>query len=168
MEPGVTLFPFLSVLLSTMGVLAFLSISFLLITPELTEFQDRKQIEFQWVGAPGYVSPIFIRCFKDRVEYFNLFENRDHTIFLDQLLDQLEGKKPDLLTYLVHLSSLNKSIKKQFGNTEYYPLILVYPGGVLTTELLLVVIDQIGGLNYGLEPMLPHWNVPYQKLEFQG
>ena len=51
MEPGVTLFPFLSVLLSTMGVLAFLSISFLLITPELTEFQDRKQIEFQWVGA---------------------------------------------------------------------------------------------------------------------
>ena len=28
MEPGVTLFPFLSVLLSTMGVLAFLSISF--------------------------------------------------------------------------------------------------------------------------------------------
>ena len=48
MEPEVTLFPFLSVLLSTMGVLAFLSISFLLITPELTEFQDRKQIEFQW------------------------------------------------------------------------------------------------------------------------
>ena len=39
MEPGVTLFPFLSVLLSTMGVLAFLSISFLLITPELTELQ---------------------------------------------------------------------------------------------------------------------------------
>ena len=120
------------------------------------------------MGAPGYVSPIFIRCFKDRVEYFNLFENRNHTIFLDQLLDQLEGEKPDLLTYLVQLSSLNKSIKKQFGNKEYYPLILVYPDGVLTTELLLVVIDQIEGLNYGLEPMLPHWNVPYQKFEFQG
>ena len=120
------------------------------------------------MGAPGYVSPIFIRCFKDRVEYFNLFENRDHTISLDQLLDQLEGEKPDLLSYLVQLSSLNKSIKKQFGNTEYYPLILVYPDGVLTTELLLVVIDQIEGLNYGLEPMLPHWNVPYQELEFQG
>ena len=120
------------------------------------------------MGAPGYVSPIFIRCFKDRVEYFNLFENRDHTISLDQLLDQLEGEKPDLLSYLVQLSSLNKSIKKQFGNTEYYPLILVYPDGVLTTELLLVVIDQIEGLNYGLEPMLPHWKVPYQELEFQG
>ena len=73
-----------------------------------------------------------------------------------------------MLSYLVQLSRLNKSIKKQFGNTEYYPLILVYPDGVLTTELLLVVIDQIEGLNYGLEPMLPHWNVPYQELEFQG
>ena len=97
-----------------------------------------------------------------------MFENRDRTIPLDLLLDQLEGENPDLLKYLVQLSSLNKSIKKQFGNKEYYPLILVYPDGVLTTELLLVVIDQIEGLNYGLEPMLPHWNVPYQELEFQG
>ena len=97
-----------------------------------------------------------------------MFENSDNTISLDQLLEQLEGEKPDLLSYLVQLSSLNKSIKKQFGNTEYYPLILVYPDGVLTTELLLVVIDQIEGLNYGLEPLLPHWNVPYQELKFQG
>jgi len=167
--PRVTLFPFLSVLLSTMGVLAFLSISFLLVIPgNADDLTKQRNFQFEWVGAPGYVNPIFIRCFKDRVEYFNLFENRDHTISLDKLLDQLEGEKPDLLTYLVHLSSLNRSIKKQFGKTEYYPLILVYPDGVLTTELLLVVIDQIKGLNYGLEPMLPHWNVPYQKLEFQG
>ena len=167
--PRVTLFPFLSVLLSTMGVLAFLSISFLLVIPgNADDLTKQRNFQFEWVGAPGYVSPIFIRCFKDRVEYFNLFKNRYHTISLDQLLDQLEGEKPDLLTYLVHLSSLNRSIKKQFGKTEYYPLILVYPDGVLTTELLLVVIDQIEGLNYGLEPMLPHWNAPYQELEFQG
>ena len=167
--PRVTLFPFLSVLLSTMGVLAFLSISFLLVIPENADDPAKpRNFQFEWVGAPGYVSPIFFRCFKDRVEYFNLFQNRDHTISLDQLLDQLEGEKPDLLSYLVQLSRLNKSIKKQFGNTEYYPLILVYPDGVLTTKLLLVVIDQIEGLNYGMEPMLPHWNVPYQELEFQG
>ena len=167
--PQVTLFPFLSVLLSTMGVLAFLSISFLLVIPEnADDLPKPRNFQFEWVGAPGYVSPIFIRCYKDRVEYFNLFENRDHTISLDQLRDQLEGQKPDLLSYLVQLASLNKSIKKQFGNTEYYPLILVYPDGVLTTELLLVVIDQIEGINYGLEPMLPNWKVPYQQLEFQG
>jgi len=163
--PIVTLFPFLSVLISTMGVLAFLSISFLLVIPEnADDLPKPRNFQFEWVGAPGYVSPIFIRCFKDRVEYYNLFENRDHTISLDKLLDQLKGEKPDLLSYLVQLSSLNKSIKKQFGNTEYYPLILVYPDGILTTELLLVVIEQIRGLNYGLEPMLSHWNVPYQEL----
>tara|TARA_B100000945_G_scaffold274758_2_gene238331 strand:+ start:1499 stop:2029 length:531 start_codon:yes stop_codon:yes gene_type:complete len=167
--PRVTLFPFLSVLLSTMGVLAFLSISFLLVIPENAEDPARiRNFQFEWVGAPGYVSPIYIKCFKDRVEYFNLFEYREKTISLDQLLEQFEGKNPDLLSYFVQLSRLNKSIKKKFGNTEYFPLILVYPDGVLTTELLLVVIDQIEGLNYGLEPMLPHWNVPYQELEFQG
>jgi len=165
--PRVTLFPFLSVLLSTMGVLAFLSISFLLVIPENTDDPAKSRyFQFEWVGAPGYVSPVFISCFNDRIEYFNLFDNRNHTISLDQLLDQLEGEKPKLLSYLIQLSRLNKSIKKQFGNTEYYPLILVYPDGVLTTELLMVVIDQIEGLNYGLEPMLPHWNVPYQELEF--
>ena len=165
--PKVSLFPFLSVLLSTMGVLAFLSISFLLVIPENFEDSDKQRhVQFEWVGAPGYVRPIFFRCFKDRVEYFNLFENIDQTISLKQLLDQLEGKKPNLLSYLIEVASLNKSIKKQFGNKEYFPLILVYPDGVLSTELLLVLIDQIEGLNYGLEPMLPNWNVPYQKLEF--
>ncbi len=164
--PKVSLFPFLSVLLSTMGVLAFLSISFLLVIPENADDSiKQRNIQFEWVGAPGYVSPIFFRCFKDRVEYFNLFKNIDHTISLKQLLDQLEGEKPNLLSYLVQVASLNKSIKKQFGNKEYFPLLLVYPEGVLTTELLIVVIDQIEGLNYGLEPMLPHWNVPYQELK---
>ena len=106
--PKVTLFPFLSVLLSTMGVLAFLSISFLLVIPEnVDDLSKPRKFQFEWVGAPGYVSPIFIRCYKDRVEYFNLFENRDHTISLDQLMDQLEGQKPDLLSYLVQLASLN-------------------------------------------------------------
>ena len=167
--PRVTLFPFLSVLISTMGVLAFLSISFLLVIPEnIGDSVKPSNFQFEWVGAPGYVSPIYFQCYKDRVEYFNLFENRDHTISIEKLLDQLEGEKPDLLSYLVQLSSLNKSIKKQFGDTEYYPLILVYPDGVLTTELLLVLIDQIKGLNYGLEPMLPNWKAPYQELEFQG
>ena len=165
--PRVTLFPFLSVLLSTMGVLAFLSISFLLVVPDDAEMPVMpKRLQFEWVGAPGYVKPIFIRCFKDRVEYYNMFENREYTLSLDQLLDQLQGEEPEFPAYLVQLAKLNKSIKKQFGNTEYYPLILVYPDGVLTTELLLVVIGQIEGLNFGLDPMLPHWDVPYQELEF--
>lgn len=167
--PRVTLFPFLSVLLSTMGVLAFLSISFLLVVPQDADsLSTPKRIKFEWVGAPGYVKPIFIRCYTDRIEYYNLFENQDYTIMLEELLDQLQGDNPELLSYLAQLFQLNTSIKKQFGNTEYYPLLLVYPDGVLTSELLLVVIEKIGGLNFGLEPMLPNWEVPYQSLNAEG
>ena len=167
--PRVTLFPFLSVLLSTMGVLAFLSISFLLVVPQDADsLSTPKRIKFEWVGAPGYVKPIFIRCYADRIEYYNLFENQDYTIMLEELLDQLQGDNPELLSYLAQLFQLNTSIKKQFGKTEYYPLLLVYPDGVLTSELLLVVIEKIGGLNFGLEPMLPIWEVPYQSLNAEG
>ena len=168
-SPRVTLFPFLSVLLSTMGVLAFLSISFLLVVPQDADsLSTPKRIKFEWVGAPGYVKPIFIRCYADRIEYYNLFENQDYTIMLEELLDQLQGDNPELLSYLAQLIQLNTSIKKKFGKTEYYPLLLVYPDGVLTSELLLVVIEKIGGLNFGLEPMLPIWEVPYQSLNAEG
>ena len=168
-SPRVTLFPFLSVLLSTMGVLAFLSISFLLVVPQDADsLSTPKRIKFEWVGAPGYVKPIFIRCYADRIEYYNLFDNQDYTIKLEELLDQLQGDNPELLSYLAQLFQLNTNIKKQFGNTEYYPLLLVYPDGVLTSELLLVVIEKIVGLNFGLEPMLPIWEVPYQSLNAEG
>ena len=168
-SPRITLFPFLSVLISTMGVLAFLSISFLLVVPQDADsLSTPKRIKFEWVGAPGYVKPIFIRCYADRIEYYNLFENQDYTIMLEELLDQLQGDNPELLSYLAQLFQLNTSIKKQFGKTEYYPLLLVYPDGVLTSELLLVVIEKIGGLNFGLEPMLPIWEVPYQSLNAEG
>lgn len=168
-SPRVTLFPFLSVLLSTMGVLAFLSISFLLVVPQDADsLSTPKRIKFEWVGAPGYVKPIFIRCYADRIEYYNLFDNQDYTIMLEELLDQLQGDNPELLSYLAQLFQLNTRIKKQFGKTEYYPLLLVYPDGVLTSELLLVVIEKIGGLNFGLEPMLPIWEVPYQSLNAEG
>jgi hypothetical protein len=152
-----------------MGVLAFLSISFLLVVPQDADsLSTPKRIKFEWVGAPGYVKPIFIRCYADRIEYYNLFDNQDYTIKLEELLDQLQGDNPELLSYLAQLFQLNTNIKKQFGNTEYYPLLLVYPDGVLTSELLLVVIEKIGGLNFGLEPMLPNWEVPYQSLNAEG
>ena len=168
-SPRVTLFPFLSVLLSTMGILAFLSISFLLVVPQDADSPAiPKRIQFEWVGAPGYVKPIFIRCYGNRVEYYNMFQNQDFSLSLDKLMDQLQGKNPELLSYLVQLFQLNVKIKKQFGKTEYYPLLLVYPDGVLTSELLMVVIDKIVGLKYGQEPMLPNWEVPYQGLNSEG
>jgi len=113
-SPKVTLFPFLSVLLSTMGILAFLSISFLLVVPESADSpREPKRLQFEWVGAPGYVKPIFIRCYADRLEYYNLFENREYSLSLDELLNQLQGENTELLSYLVQLFQLNTDIKKK-------------------------------------------------------
>jgi hypothetical protein len=103
-----------------MGILAFLSISFLLVVPESADSpREPKRLQFEWVGAPGYVKPIFIRCYADRLEYYNLFENREYSLSLDELLNQLQGENPELLSYLVQLFQLNTDIKKKFGKTEY-------------------------------------------------
>ena len=161
-EPSVTLFPFLSVLLSAMGVLAFLSISFLMITPKLKEVTSRKEVQFQWVGAPGYGEPIFIRCLEDRIEYFDVFRNSNQIVSLESLFKQIQGRQSDLIKYLVDLVHLTTRIKQQFGSTEYFPLLLVDPKGVLASEVLMSIIEQIDDLNVGLEPMLSHWEIPYQ------
>ena len=42
-----------------------------------------------------------------------------------------------MIRYLFSVLHLNKRIKKQFGKTKYYPLLLVYPEGVLASEMLL-------------------------------
>lgn len=160
-----TLFPFLSVLVSTMGVLAFLSISFLLLFPQVNNSNTSvEKIQFEWTGAPKYVKPIFFKCTGDYIQYYNLFENKDYTISLKNLLDQLQGEDSKLISYLIQILQLNNSIKQQFGNTEYYPLLLVYPDGILASEILMVMIEKIGKMNFGLEPFLPHWEVPYQSL----
>jgi hypothetical protein len=57
-------------------------------------------------------NPFFIRCYADRLEYYNLFENREHSLSLDELLNQLQGENPELLSYLVQLFQLNTDIKK--------------------------------------------------------
>ena len=160
-----TLFPFISVLICTMGILAFISITFLLIFPQnLVSTSKSKQIKLEWLGAPANVKPIFFRCYKKRIEYYNFFENSYKTLFLDELLKQIEGNDPKVLKYLFAIVELNKNIKKQFGKTEYYPLLLVYPEGVFSSEILIALIEKIKGLNFGIEPMLPNMVIPYQGL----
>ena len=161
----VTLFPFLSVLLCTMGVLAFLSISFLLVLPQDSKYKSgSKQKIFSWVGAPSYVKPIFIRCYKDRIEYYNFFKKKDYTLNLDEFLEQLNDQNPEIFLYFIKLFELNTKIKRNFGKTEYYPLLLVYPDGILASELVMVLIEKIVGLKFGLEPMLTNMEIPYQGL----
>ncbi len=108
------------------------------------------------------MEPVFIRCFDDRIEYYDLFKNSNRTVSLDSLIHQIKGGESELVRYLFSIVHLNNRIKKQFGKTEYYPLLLVYPDGVLASEMLLEIINQIDDLNVGLEPMLRHWDIPYQ------
>ena len=158
----VSIFPFLSVLVCAMGVLAFLSTTLLLVGTPQPSITPTHSVTFQWVGAPYYVSPIFVRCEGDQVVYYNLFKNREETLDISQILLELQGKHHQFRNYLKEVANLNRTIKEQFGTQEHYPLLLVYPDGVLVSELLALLIEQVTDLNVGLEPMMPHWQVPYQ------
>ncbi len=62
----VTLFPFLSVLISTMGVLSFLAVTFLLfVSQEQTPAQPKTEVKVSWVGAPPHVRPLLVECRSD-------------------------------------------------------------------------------------------------------
>lgn len=59
----VSIFPFLSVLLSTMGVLAFLAVTFLLLSGTDPSLQkSAEELEVRWVGAPEHVRPLLVEC----------------------------------------------------------------------------------------------------------
>jgi hypothetical protein len=57
----ISLFPFLSVLLCTMGVLSFLAVTFLMFSrPEAAREEQAEPVEVRWVGAPERVRPLLM------------------------------------------------------------------------------------------------------------
>lgn len=67
---AVTLFPFLSVLISTMGVLAFLAVTFLLFARQENQPPPHPTpVEVSWVGAPEHVRPLLVECRADGLVY---------------------------------------------------------------------------------------------------
>lgn len=59
----ISIFPFLSVLLSTLGVLSFLAVTFLLFSHSSATPQRKAQpVQVQWVGAPPHVRPLLVEC----------------------------------------------------------------------------------------------------------
>jgi hypothetical protein len=62
----ISVFPFLSVLLSTLGVLSFLAVTFLLFSRAESAPEPRAEpVRVQWVGAPAHVRPILVECRAD-------------------------------------------------------------------------------------------------------
>ena len=160
--PLTSLFPFLSVLLCIMGVLAFIAVSLLLLNQSNLPEIETQVVEFQWVGAPANVKPVFIRCFQEEIIFYDLFHGNDHYVSFQALLAEIRLKNGPLSRYLRRVVAENQRIKRSFGSTEHYPLLLIYPDGVISAEIVMLLIEQIDGLNAGLEPMMPHWQVPYQ------
>jgi len=59
----ISIFPFLSVLLSTLGVLSFLAVTFLMFSrTDSAPRQAPQPVEVQWVGAPPHVRPMLVEC----------------------------------------------------------------------------------------------------------
>lgn len=66
----VSLFPFLSVLICTMGILSFLAVTFLMFYQDDTaQAQPEKPVEVNWVGAPPHVEPVLVEARADAVVY---------------------------------------------------------------------------------------------------
>jgi hypothetical protein len=63
-RPAISLFPFLSVLICTMGVLSFLAVAFLLMTSgsRTRPAPPEQPVEVRWVGAPDHVRPLLVEC----------------------------------------------------------------------------------------------------------
>lgn len=62
----ISIFPFLSVLLSTLGVLSFLAVAFLLFSrTDATPEREAETVQVQWVGAPEHVRPLLVECRAD-------------------------------------------------------------------------------------------------------
>jgi hypothetical protein len=59
----ISIFPFLSVLLSTLGVLSFLAVTFLMLSrTDPAQRPAPQPVQVQWVGAPPHVRPMLVEC----------------------------------------------------------------------------------------------------------
>lgn len=63
-RPAISLFPFLSVLICTMGVLSLLAVAFLLMTSSSRTLPapPEQPVQVRWVGAPDHVRPLLVEC----------------------------------------------------------------------------------------------------------
>jgi len=87
----ISIFPFLSVLLSTMGVLAFLAVTFLLFSRQEAVPEARSEpVEVRWVGAPPHVRPLLVECRENAVVLHSRAGGAGQTFTLAELEREVE------------------------------------------------------------------------------
>jgi hypothetical protein len=192
----ITLFPFLSVLLSTMGILSFLAVTFLLMTrPELNMAPPQKRVEVQWIGAPAHVRPVLVECLKDEVRFHlpagsqarrfpreglrreaqrvrelelrgleqlgPVVEREQVKRLLKQWVRGESGLRGSLTAAFDQLEQDNLTGRGQGRDEVFHPVLLVYPDGVDTYDVVSYLIETTTRLPVGVEPMLRGWTLPY-------
>jgi len=133
--PGLNLFPFLTILLATMGILAFISLCLLFSTPE-GEYQsaqassqdDRKNgdtvmVEFKMIGKPEFIYPHYVICKKDEL----ILQDTKTVIPWNEEMGIIL-----YLGYLYNLQEINHQYHRNFTDHQEYIIFAVYPGGIVT------------------------------------
>lgn len=71
LRPAVSLFPFLSILVGAMGVVAFMTMTLTYLGGSRVDASaGRVPVQAEWVGAPAYVRPVLLECRADGVTLF--------------------------------------------------------------------------------------------------
>ncbi len=158
----VSLFPFLTILLATMGILAFIGLSLLFSAPEKTMIEansmtnpadsasDTVLVEFQLIGKPASLYPHYILC---RNEGLTLIDDNLEIPFSE------EWGYFVFLSYLYKLQETNIENHRNYQDHQEYIIFAVYAGGIETYQKARQILQQYSALNFGVEPMLPNWKI---------
>ncbi len=161
----INLFPFLTILLSTMGVLTFIALSLLFsvedgngsypddtrkIVSDTSKNKDSVLVEFKLIDKPDYIKPHYIICKEDKIyikdnEIWLSFKE-DYSYFL-------------LYNYLKSLENINIEYHKNFKDHQEYVIFGIYPSGIQTYYKARAILQNYTSLNFGSEPMLPNWKI---------
>ena len=194
---SITIFPFLSVLLCTMGILSFLSVTFLLISrADPVPAAAAKPVEVRWTGAPDYVRALRVECLAGEARLHLPGPERMLTFEIKRLraeaerLRALELRALEQLGPTVERGTLHRHLKNAirddrawagtlthaFDQVEqenwkgrranetavYHPVLLIFPEGIETYDLVSYLLETSTRLAVGLEPMLKGWELPYK------
>jgi hypothetical protein len=195
----ISLFPFLSVLICTMGVLSFLAVTFQILgrAPAAAAPRREKPIDVRWIGAPPHVRPLLVEC-REGGAFVHLASGGPPRFFSRQTLERevtivkelqaqgvaqfgadtsrqalwlyfkavLENERQlrDSFTLSLHRMEVSNLAGENFRlRVQRYPLLLVYPQGVESYDLVSYLLESTTRLASGVEPLLPGWSLPYQK-----
>ena len=124
---SVTLFPFLSVLISTMGVLSFLAVTFLLFAQQDQQPKNQERdVDVRWVGAPPHVRPILVEVLPNELRVHGPTWSEPQVFPLKLLADEVKLVK----------TMRDEGIRRIGGGFDRYQLWLYLKNEIATDDRL--------------------------------